>query len=240
MTQHSLRLGAITLVSLFAAHAATAAGSPTDFDGGLTGWTSFGDVALPAAGASQQAALTTASFTFDDDVGLGPGALNLSGQEPGAAGFDLEAFVGLAPGGLDLDAATMATEGSALRRSFSVSAGDRISFDWLLATRDTDIGLDYAFVVIDGQRLDLGSAADASQTGAAPYLVQTGSSRFEYTFQRGGEISVAFGVVDVLDYSATTALYLDNVAISAVPEPSTAALLLGGAMLLTAARRRRG
>jgi PEP-CTERM motif len=220
------RLGAF-VISLGAAQAAMAAVP--------AGWAGFGDVAI---GADQRVVLTTASFAFVDDYGFAAGALNVSGQEPRGAGFDLETVAGVAPGSLDLDAATMATEGSALSRSFKVNTGDRISFDWQLATRDTDAGLDFAFVVIGGQRIDLGKASQAGLTAGTNWLAQTGISHFEYTFQSGGDVAVAFGVVDVGDYSATSALMLDNIAV--VPEPASYALLLGGGMLLAAMRRRKG
>jgi PEP-CTERM motif len=199
------------------------------------GWAGFGDAAI---GADQRVVLTTASFAFVDDYGFAAGTLNVSGQEPRSAGFDLETFAGIAPGSLDLDAATMATEWSAQSLSFKVNTGDRISFDWQLATRDTDAGLDFAFVVIGGQRIDLGKAAQAGLTAGTHWLEQTGISQLEYTFQSGGDVAVTFGVVDVGDYSATSALMLDNIAV--VPEPASYALLLGGGMLLAAMRRRQG
>lgn len=221
------RLGAFVF-SVGATQAALA-GVP-DFNS----WTLLGDVAQVAG---NRVALTTASFAYVDDAGFAAGALNLSGKEPAAAGFELETFVGVAPGALDLDAAMQATEGSALRRSFTVAAGERLSFDWQLSTRDTDLGQDYAFVVIGGQRIDLGRAAQATQPGASPWLAQTGVTHFEYTFQNAGNVTVAFGIVDVGDYSASSALVLDNVAV--VPEPASYALLLGGGALLFATAQRR-
>ncbi len=223
------RLGAL-VISLGAAQSALA-GVP-----GFGDWTLLGDVAQLA---DQRVALTTATFAYADDAGFAAGALNLSGRETAAAGFELEAFVGVAPGSLDLDIVTQAYEGSAMSRSFTVNAGDRLSFDWQMSTRDTDVGLDYAFVVIGGQRIDLGSASQATQAAGSPWLAQTGSTHFEYTFQSAGPVTVAFGIVDVGDYSATSALYLDNVALAPVPEPASYALMLGGGALLLAAAKRR-
>ncbi len=200
----------------------------TTFENGFGGWEVLGDTALVTSGSNRLAALTTAYSSAQDDFDLPAGALNLSGRDPAAAGYDLETFVGVAPGALDRDSVAQATEGSAMRRSFTVMAGDRLSFDWQLATRDTDLALDYAFVVIDGQRWDLATAASATAPGSSHYLQQTGTSHAQYTFQRSGEIVVAFGVVDVGDYSATSAVYLDNVSVSAVPEPSSYLLMLGG------------
>lgn len=236
MNTSSLRLGAFLLTSV-AFSAAQAAAVP--FDGSLSGWSTIGDAAAVSTVNGHRAAITTASKAFEDDAGLPAGALNLSGQEPAAAGFDLENFVGLAPGALDLDIATMATEGSALSRSFSVTAGDRLSFDWQMATLDSNPGLDFAFIVIDGVKLDLSSAFEATGAGDAPYSFQTAVSSFNYTFQRSGQITVAFGVVDVLDYVASSALYVDNLSVSAVPEPSTYAMMFAGLAAMAGITRRR-
>lgn len=220
------RLGAL-VISLGATQAALA-GVP-DFGN----WTLLGDVAQ----VDGRVVLTTASHGFVDDAGFAAGGLNVSGNETASAGFDLENFAGVAPGSLDLDAVSQATEGSALRHSFTVAAGQSLSFDWMLSTRDTDLGLDYAFLVVDGQRIDLGKAAQATLPGTSPWLAQTGLSHFEYTFQSSGNVTIAFGIVDVGDYSTSSALVLDNVAV--VPEPASYALLLGGAALLLATAKRR-
>jgi hypothetical protein len=229
--RHTLSALALALCS-----AGASAAFSDDFTSGLSGWTAGGDVV--AAGGV--AVLTTASATFEDDIGE---SLNLSGTDPlivGDAG-GLEDFTGVAIGSLDPDIEANATEGSALRRSFAVQAGERFSFDWNLATLDTDPGLakDYAFVVIEGQRFDLGRAADAQQAAASPYAAQTGWMHFEYVFAQAGNVNIAFGVVDVTDYSVSSRLSLDNVSISAVPEPHAYALLLAGLGLAGFAARRR-
>jgi len=221
----------------FAAPFASAATFSDTFDNGLSGWTALGDVAI----VNGTVALTTASATFEDDIGL---ALNLSGHDPLAAGMPdgLEQGLSLPLGALDGDALSQATEGSALLRTFNVSAGDRLSFDWMLSTMDTaasGFGLDYAFVVIDGQRIDLGTAASAAPSGNTPYAAHTGWSTFEYVFAGSGSVTLGVGVVDVLDYTASSQLQLDNFAIAAVPEPETYAMLIAGLGLIGAAARRR-
>jgi hypothetical protein len=219
-----------------AAPFASAAGFSDNFNAGLSGWTLLGDVAA----GNGVVALTSASATYEDDIGL---VLNLSGNDPLEAGLPggLEQSLGLAFGALDGGILSQATEGSALLRSVQVSAGDRLSFDWMLSTMDTagaGFGLDYAFVVIGGQRFDLGTAAQADVPGA-PYAMQTGWSRFDYVFTTGGTVSLGIGVVDVFDYTASTQLQLDNFSITAVPEPEAHALMLAGLGLLGAVARRR-
>lgn len=198
-------------------------------------WTLHGDVfALPDGGHT----LTTASG-FDDDAPLADGALNLSGNDPLLAGWDFESALGFAPGAFDLSALQQATEGSAMFSMFTVEAGQTLSFDWQLSTRDVGegFGLDYAFIAIGDTLFNLGSAAQATHPGSGSFLAQTGWQRFSHTFTQGGTYRVLMGVVDVLDFSNTTALSVS--AVSAVPEPEAVAMLLAGLGLVGAAVRRR-
>lgn len=225
------------LALCFATPFASAASFSDRFDGGLTGWTVLGDVAI----IDGVAALTTASASFEDDIGP---SLNLSGKDPLAVGITdgLEQSLGLALGALDGDALSQATEGSAVLRSFNVSAGDRLSFDWMLSTLDTaesGFGLDYAFIVIGGQRIDLATAASAALPGSSPYAAQTGWNTFEYVFSSSASVTLGIGVVDVLDAGASSQLRLDNFAIAAVPEPEAYAMLIAGLGLVGAIARRR-
>ncbi len=198
-------------------------------------WALHGDVfAQPGGGHT----LSTAS-AFDDDAPLADGALNLSGSNPLLAGWDFESALGFAPGAFDLSAAQQATEGSAMFSSFTVEAGQTLSFDWQLATRDVGegFGLDYAFIAIGDTLFHLGSAAQASLPGGGGFLAQTGWQTFSHTFAQGGTYRVLLGVVDVLDFSGTTALSVS--AVTAVPEPEALAMLLAGLGLVAGAVRRR-
>ena len=125
---------------------------------------------------------------------------------------------------LDLSAINQATEGSVLKRTFSVRAGETLSFDWQLQTRDVG-GQDYAFLSIGGTLITLGSAASATQTATDSYLQQTGIGHYEYLFASDATVTVAFGITDVGDYSTSSALNIDNVSVAVVPEPGTFTLL---------------
>ncbi len=141
------------------------------------------------------------------------------------AGGALEQSVGLPVGGLDLDPINQATEGSSLSRTFTVNAGDVLSFDWQLLTRDNN-NADYAFLTINGQELTLASASDATLAADGLYLTETSPSTFQYVFTSAGTENVSFGVTDVGDYAVSSALVLDNVTVGAVPEPNLSGVAL--------------
>lgn len=208
------------------AHAAVVNGN---FAAGLSGWSALGDVA-----ALNGATLTTASLDVDDAPASAK-AFNVSGTAAAQVGMPggVESFVGLPLGGLDPDAANgiWAFEGSALKQTLAVKAGDTLSFDWQFSSQEDPLaGMnDYAFVLI-GQSLFTLADVLGGATG----------SRFSTTFAADGNVDLAFGIVDVNDYVGTSSLSLANISLDAantVPEPGSLALGLGGLALL--ARRKR-
>lgn len=223
-----------------AASGAQAAVSNGSF-AGLAGWSTLGDVSVQGS----RAWLTTASFEYEDDYPHAAGSFNLSGNtaiemwQP----VNVESWMNIAPGSLDPDAANgvAAYEGSGLQQSFSAGAGDSLSFEWQLFSNEMpEFGADYAFVVIDGVRMDLGSVAETGNAGSAfGFSFESGVFSFNHVFASGGMHTLSFGVVDVYDASVTTALAIDNVQIAAVPEPEQYALLLAGLGLVGVAARRR-
>lgn len=208
---------------------------------GLTGWSTLGDVSVQGS----RAWMTTASLEYEDDYPQAAGAFNLSGTSAVEmwAPVNVESWMNVAPGSLDPDSANgiAAYEGSGLQQSFSASAGDTLSFSWQLFSNEApDFGADYAFVVIDGERMNLGSVAAAGNSGSAfGFSFESGLASFSYTFAQSGQHSLSFGVVDVYDASVSTALAVGNVQIAAVPEPEQYALFLAGLGLLGAAVRRK-
>ena len=188
------------LLGTLIANPAAAAVINGDFAAGLTGWDSLGDVAV-SAGAAR---LSTASLDVDD-FPAAAGAFNLSGNAAAPVGQPggVEEFAGLALGQLDPDPlnGSWAFEGSALRQTLAVRAGDTLSFDWGLGSNeDPLIGMnDYAFVVIGGVLTVL----DDVFTGL-------GSGRFTHTFATAGSVDLVFGVVDTGDYVGSSWLSIDN------------------------------
>lgn len=222
-------IGAIALYSA-AAQAQIINGS---FSLGLTGWTLAGDVSNQLGTAF----LTTASL-LDDDFPAANGAFNFSGTAAVSSAPALESFSSLASGALDPDPGNLifAYEGSAMKQSFSVGSGDTLSFQWKLLTNDPLA--DYAYVVINGTRTVL-SAASAATTPSSPFQVETPFSVFTHTFTSAGQVELSVGVLDVNDFSGTTALQIDNVSLAAVPEPGFSTLCLMGIGSVLGLRRQR-
>ena len=178
-------------------------------------WTLLGDVV--AAGGSFT--LTTA-FNADDDA-----PFNLSGN-PAAWIDTVELAAGLPFHALDL-ADEPAYEGSLASRSFTVRAGDTLSFDWRFSTLET-LFQDQAFAVLGGQLVTL-----ATRGSATP-----GVHSFSRTFDTGGTVTLAFGVVDTGDFNGVSTLTVSGVTLAPVPEPASWALWLAGAAGLVTLRRR--
>lgn len=167
--------------------------------------------------------LTTAYLDGADDQ-----PYNLSGQS--AADIALvETNAGVPAYALDLSPSEYGTEGSLAKLQFSVAANQTVSFSWTFSTLETTFQ-DHAFAVIDGQVFTL---ATRSQPGSP-------LSTFSHTFSQAGTVTLAVGVVDTVDVLGVSTLTVQNLQVSAVPEPATWALALGGGLLLAARARRRG
>ncbi len=225
---------ATTMGLLFAGNAMAAVTNGGFAGNSLTGWSTLGDVTTASGGAF----LTTASLEFQDDFTEDAGTFNASGTsayDVALGGF--EAFAGLNAG--DLDSPDFAYEGSLLKQTFTVNAGDTLSFNWNMFTNEGAAGADYAFVAINGALTTLATASNAS-LASVPYSFSTGASVFSQTFASASSVTLAFGVVDLGDYGVTSALWLDNVALTAaVPEPETYAMLLAGLGFIVASSRRK-
>ncbi|WP_430435399.1 PEP-CTERM sorting domain-containing protein [Methyloversatilis sp.] len=237
MKTHALVRSLMTAGLVLVSGAASAAAFSDGFEGDLNGWSTAGDVSNQGGYI-----LTTASLTEVDDDPLPAGVFNFSGitaVEVGVAD-GLESRIGLAPGALDT-ADGFAYEGSAMWRELTVSAGDTLRFDWLFATSEpyVDPLPDYAFLLVGDQVIRIADESDAPFPPTTPLRRESNLFTFEYVFTQSGAVRLGFGIVDVGDYTATSALAIDNLSITPVPEPSGWALLLGGlGVIVTSARRR--
>lgn len=196
------------------------------------GWSVSGDVSAP----HDNTLLLTTAFDASDDVG--GSAVVGSGAIPAQQGRGVEELAGLAIGALDTSidgVVQQAMEGSVISRTLWVSAGDTLSFRWqLLSNEDPLTGLpDLAFVTIGGQLTELGTPGIAALQGFGGFQHGTGWLTFSHTFTEAGplalnNIELAFGVVDRGDTSTSTALAVQGVTVTPVPEPATWGLVVSG------------
>lgn len=206
-----------------------------DFEsGGLTGWSSLGDVAAtdssfgtgPVAG-TYQALLTTANSADTAD------GYNFSGNDA-VPNAPLETFLQVSAGTL------AAIEGSGLAQSFISDAGDVLSFDWnFLTDISANIGFDdFAFFVLDGTLFPLASTFSSLQASGSIFNYETGFASFSQTLA-GGAHTLGFGVADAGDNVAVSGLLVDNVALSpaGIPAPGSFGLLLAGFAALVVNRK---
>lgn len=217
------------LLGLTFAVPAHAAPQTLDLTTGLVGGDAF---ALSATSVF----LTTA-LDAGDDNGTD---FNFSGMAPLVAGGgvgSLEAFTGHPAGEFDIgrfDSSTsMATEGSAWRLdNVTVNAGDTLSFDWTFYTNEPLAGAmkDAAyFSVLNSLTAVLANAANGitGDAGLSGYRAATASS-YSHTFTQAGTYSLVFAVVDSDDFTTSSALAVNNLTVTPVPEPKDWMLLLAG------------
>jgi hypothetical protein len=205
----------------------------------LTLWQTIGDVSIIAGG-------TGANLSNDglnnDDGSLGN--FNFSGNPAELVGFNgpLETFLGV--NASDLDLGGTAWEGSALKTTITVGAGDSLSYNWNFLTNETSPTIDpligpqkdYAFFMVNSTIVKL---ADYTNTllPSNPFDSETGLQMGNYTFSQAGTYTIAFGIVDLNDYPITSALSLSNPILNSGNPPPTSVpesdnilgiLLLGG------------
>ncbi|MDO8958204.1 MAG: retention module-containing protein [Rhodocyclaceae bacterium] len=127
----------------------------------------------------------------------------------------IEAFLEVASGGLSPLAAsggysTNATNGSAMKTTLNVTAGDEISFSWAFDADDYLNYNDFAFVAINGTPIEL---ADISQVGS---YGATSWASFTYTATSTGPLTIGFGVMNTGDSGVNTYLLVDQLRVNGV------------------------
>lgn len=194
-------------------------------------WEQFGDVEVVN---SSKANLSTDGLFFDDtDLGANNGDFNYSGNPAAPVGFDfgfgrLEDFLNIDASALDVGG--FAYEGSAIKRTINVKAGDVLKFAWNFQTNETALAtdpwrgsfVDYSFFSVDGQLTKLADINNATANLGSIFDKETGVQNYEYTFNNAGTYTVALGVVDIDDFNVSSGLSLENVRsekVYTVPEP---------------------
>jgi plastocyanin len=179
----------------------------------------------------------TTALNADDDAGTD---FNFSGMAPLIAGGgpgSLEAFTGHPAGEFDISrfgtSSSMATEGSAYRLdNITVAVGDTLSFDWTFYTNEpAGNGLADAayFSVLGNLTALLANAANGitGDAGLSGFVGATGGT-YSHTFTSAGTYSLVFAVVDSDDFVTSSALAVNNLTVTPVPEPSDWMLMLAG------------
>ncbi|MGF1630383.1 MAG: type I secretion C-terminal target domain-containing protein [Kiloniellaceae bacterium] len=159
--------------------------------------------------------------TTDSSFGITPqqGSAQLTMVAEGADDSAIEAFFGLPAGTFDnLPGIDDATDGSAIKTTLTVLAGDQVTFHFNfldLEQYDGNDGYnDFAYVVFGGEVIKL---ADVLSTDSAPILTgignvaQTGYNEITVTFAAGGDFVFGFGVMNEDDTSVDSGLLIDNV-----------------------------
>ena len=199
---------------------------------------------------SKQLLLTTIGQA---DVGAGYGSQSGSNAVPVNGTSGLAAFLGISTGTINNGVGVNGTEGSAFKESFSLSAGDTLSFNYDFLTQEPSSGgaKDFAFVVLLDSMGNIVqysvfsnyAAATMGTTGVGnPFCNETGYQTFQLSpLANSGTYTLGFGVVDTGNAATDTnpsGLLVDNIQVTPVPEPTTIAFSIAGAVLLVALRSR--
>ncbi len=131
---------------------------------------------------------------------------------------DLEEFLDLAPGSLDGLVGGDATEGSVIKQTFTVEAGDVVSFDWNFLTNESTPNTtfnDTAFLNVNGFTFELADTGTnfVDAPNVDQFNEQTDTQTLTFSIATAGTYTIGFGVVDVGDEIVDSGLAIDNVAI---------------------------
>jgi hypothetical protein len=231
MTRVSRTLFGLTLLLGLARPAAAGPIINGGFESGnFSGWQTTGDASVvtsaigsvPTQG-SFQAFLTTASQGGDFN--------NFSGTDAAPAST-LASFLGLAPGAL-----ATAVEGSAIKQTFTASAGQVVRFDYKFLTTE-GANNDLAFVTLSGFNTLVdtttgpffGSGVNLDPVFGDPTR-ETAFRTFSFSIPVTGTYTLGIGVADRGDEFIPSGLLIDNASLAqptqaaAVPEPNSLALV---------------
>lgn len=166
----------------------------------------------------------------------------------------IEMFLGIPIGSLDTLGNGDATEGSAIKQTFTAQAGQVLTFDWNFLTDELDFDNnpltfnDFAFISLMGPTVsELQKLADTSfslRPFATQFRYETGFQTFSIVLPTTGTYTLGIGVSDVGNRAFESGLLIDNVKVASVPESNSVfGLFALGAFAassqLSAAARRR-
>ena len=177
--------------------------------GDFESWNTIGDTSIE----------TDSLGVFPTD-GASQALINTGVSDAGGsvADSDLEEFLDLSPGSLDNLIDGDAFDGSAIKQTVELEAGDVVSFDWNFLTNEgvpSDTFNDTAFLSGGGFTFEL--ASTESDFVDAPdvdeYSQQTGSQTLTFSVGTAGTFNFGFGAVDVGDDIVDSGLVIDNLTV---------------------------
>lgn len=247
-------LSLIGLSSIFGASPSHAAILNGSFENGFNGFSTIGDATIETKDSVQTGILAGLFNTGPTEGNFQAEITNIGGFGSRSGNFaapasDLETFLGLSSGSLSNVGNGPAVEGAAIKQTFTAKAGDIISFDFnfgTLETPGTDFN-DFAFLTLNS---DVFKLADTTSTTVSPldppnfgprrggvlettsFAGRTGIRTFSTKIQNTGTYTLGIGVVDAgADRFVPSALLVDNIKLTSVPEPaSTLGVLTFGAL----------
>jgi hypothetical protein len=144
------------------------------------------------------------------------------------------------------DGTATGQEGSAFTIMLgTLTAGTTITFNYDFLTNEISPGQhnDFAFWELNSGTIhifaDTTSASLHPTTGAGnPFALETGYQTVTITITTTGTYTLGLGVMDATTTDNPSGLLIDNIQVTAVPEPTTIGFSVAGAALLVALRKR--
>lgn len=143
------------------------------------------------------------------------------------------------------DGTATGQEGSAFKINLgALNVGDVVTFDYDFLTNEIQPGAhnDFAFWELNSGAIhlfaDTNSSLHATNASNTAFTLETGYHTVSIPITTAGTYTLGIGVMDATTTDTSSGVLIDNIAVTAVPEPTTVAFSIAGAALLVALRKR--
>lgn len=216
-------LGAFAALGIAAAQPAQAAIVNGGFEAfpDFTGWTTIGDTTIQDQNFKAPPEGTVQAFMTN------------GGTSVSAA--SLESFLNLTAGTLS---GAGVTNGSAIKQTVNVTAGQIITFKFDFATNEApaSIGNDFGFVTVSNNNLGILADVNSPSVPTNPLeglnsfaTRETGYQSYTIQFNASGSYTLGFGVANRFDTIITSGLLVDDVVQASGPPAGVANLIINNA-----------
>lgn len=157
------------------------------FEEGFAGWSTIGSTSIVANGAPEghYYALLNSNSNYSQNT--------------------LESFLGIGSNAIDSITTGTATNGSAIKTTLSLNAGDTVMFDWRFSTSDYVPYYDNSFYTsLNGQLIKLADVGTVGNYGSSGWQTKS------FTVGLTGVYTIGFGVVNEGDSGVNSTLSIDN------------------------------